>query len=127
MYSIHTTSPSYSWVFASCCVCEIPVRGSLFLLRNVTILGFYYYLLLLKLLHILVVRPSSGRNKFARFYSSDNGSVVFRIYLTLWITIVIDLKVDCFVDVVAVVYNKLPVNIQPQPHQQSNQLSNRSI
>jgi hypothetical protein len=39
-----------------------------------------------------------------RIYSTDNGSVVFRIYLTLWITIVIGLIVGCFVDVVAVVY-----------------------
>jgi hypothetical protein len=39
----------------------------------------FYYLLLLKLLHVSVVRPSSSRNIFARIYSPDNGSVVFRI------------------------------------------------
>jgi hypothetical protein len=40
---------------------------------------FFYYLILLKLLHVSVVRPSSGRNIFARIYSTDNVSVVFRI------------------------------------------------
>jgi hypothetical protein len=54
-------------------------RGGLFHLRNVTVMGFFYYLLLLKLLHVSVVWPSSSRNMFARIYSTDNGSVVFRI------------------------------------------------
>jgi hypothetical protein len=44
---------------------------------------FFYYLLLLKLLHVSVVRPSSGRNIFARIHSTDNGSVVFTIQLTV--------------------------------------------
>jgi hypothetical protein len=38
---------------------------ALFRLPNVTIVGFYY-LLLLKLLHVSVIRPSSDRNIFAR-------------------------------------------------------------
>jgi hypothetical protein len=59
---------------------------------------FFYYLLLLKLLHVSVVRPSSSINTFARIYSIDNGPVVFRIYLTLWITIVIGFVVGCFVE-----------------------------
>jgi hypothetical protein len=39
--------------------------GGLFRLRNVTLVDFYY-LLLLKLLHVSVVRPSSRKNIFAR-------------------------------------------------------------
>jgi hypothetical protein len=55
------------------------VRGvGLFRLGNFTIIGFYY-LLLLKLLHVSVVRPSLSRNIFVRIYSIDNGSVAFRI------------------------------------------------
>jgi hypothetical protein len=49
-------------------------RGWFFLLRNVTIVGRFYYVLLLKLIHV-----SSRRNIFARIYSTDNRSVVFRI------------------------------------------------
>jgi hypothetical protein len=52
--------------------------GGFFRLCTITIAGFFYYLLLLKFLYVLVVRPSSGRNIFARIYSTDNGSVVFR-------------------------------------------------
>jgi hypothetical protein len=59
---------------------------------------FFYYLLLLKLLYVSVVRLSSSRNTFARIYSIDNGFIVFRIYLTLWITIVIGFVVGCFVE-----------------------------
>jgi hypothetical protein len=44
----------------------IQVMGSLFRLRNVTIVGYFYYLILHKLLHVSVVRPSSGRNILAR-------------------------------------------------------------
>jgi hypothetical protein len=51
--------------------------GGLFHIRNITIVGFL--LLLLKVLHVSVVRPSSSRNIFARIYSTDNGFVVFRI------------------------------------------------
>jgi hypothetical protein len=80
------------------------VMRGLFRLRNVAIVGFFYYLLLLKLLHIYVVRPSSSRHVFARIHSTDNGSVGFRIWLTLWVTIVISLIVGCLVDMVAVVY-----------------------
>jgi hypothetical protein len=54
------------------------MMGGLFRLRYVTIVGYFYYLILLKLLHVSVVRPSSGGNIFARIYSTDNGSVVFR-------------------------------------------------
>jgi hypothetical protein len=36
-------TPSSSWVFAACCLCEIKLRG-VFRLRNVTIVGFYYLL-----------------------------------------------------------------------------------
>jgi hypothetical protein len=36
--------------------------GFLFRLRNVTIVGQFYYLTLLILLHVSVVGPSSGRN-----------------------------------------------------------------
>jgi hypothetical protein len=36
--------------------------GGLFRLRNVTIVGYFYYLKLLKLLHVSVVLPSSSRN-----------------------------------------------------------------
>jgi hypothetical protein len=39
--------------------------GGFIHLRNVTVVAFYY-LLLLKLLNALVIRPSSGRNIFAR-------------------------------------------------------------
>jgi hypothetical protein len=39
------------------------VMGRLFRLSKVTIVGYFYYLILLKLLHVSVVRPSSGRNK----------------------------------------------------------------
>jgi hypothetical protein len=35
---------------------------NLFRLRNVTPVGYFYYLVLLKLLHGSVLRPSSGRN-----------------------------------------------------------------
>jgi hypothetical protein len=34
----------------------------LFRLRNITIVGYFYYLLLVKLLHVLVIRPSSRKN-----------------------------------------------------------------
>jgi hypothetical protein len=51
------------------------VKGFLFRLRNVTIVGYFYYLLLI-LLHASVVRPSSSRNILARIYSTDNGSIV---------------------------------------------------
>jgi hypothetical protein len=36
------------------------VMGVLFRLRNVTIAGYFYYLILTKLLHVSVVRPSSS-------------------------------------------------------------------
>jgi hypothetical protein len=39
----------------------------------------FFLLLLLKLLHVSVVRPSSSRNIFAKIYSTDNRSSVFRI------------------------------------------------
>jgi hypothetical protein len=68
---------------------RIQVVGGLFRLCNVTIVGYFYYLIFFKLLHVSVVWPSSSRNIFARIYLTDNGSVVFRIQLTLWITIVI--------------------------------------
>jgi hypothetical protein len=48
--------------------------------------SYFYNLMLLKLLYVSVIRPSSSRNVFARTHSTDNGSVVFRIYLTLWIS-----------------------------------------
>jgi hypothetical protein len=70
------------------------VRGGLFRLRNVTNVGYFYYLLLLKLLHVSVIRLSSSRNIFARIYSTDDGSVVFRIWLILWITIVMGYMVS---------------------------------
>jgi hypothetical protein len=56
-----------------------PDEERLFRLRNLTIVGYFYYLILLKLLHVSVVRPSSSKNIFARIYSTNNGSVVFRI------------------------------------------------
>jgi hypothetical protein len=49
---------------------------------------------------VSVVRPSSSRNIFARIYSTDNGSLVFRILVNV---IVIGLIVGCLVDVAAVV------------------------
>jgi hypothetical protein len=55
--------------------CDIQVMGGLFCLHNVTIVDFFYYLILLKLLHVPVVRPSSCRNILARIYSTDDGSV----------------------------------------------------
>jgi hypothetical protein len=66
---------SQSWVFASCCVCEIQVMGDLFRLRNVTIVDYFYYLLLLKLLHVSVVRPSSDRNIFIQYSSVKTRAV----------------------------------------------------
>jgi hypothetical protein len=59
---------------------DIQVMEGLFRLRNVTIVGYFYYLILLKLLHVSVVLPSSGRNILTRIYSTDIESVVFRIY-----------------------------------------------
>jgi hypothetical protein len=35
------------------------------------------------MLHVSAIRPSSGRNIFARAYSADKGSVVFRLELDL--------------------------------------------
>jgi hypothetical protein len=35
-------------------------------LCNVPIVGYFYYLIVFKLLHVSVVRPSSGRNILAR-------------------------------------------------------------
>jgi hypothetical protein len=43
-----------------------PGDGGLFRLRNVIIVGYFCYLILLKLLHVLVVRPSSSRDILAR-------------------------------------------------------------
>jgi hypothetical protein len=40
--------------------------GVLFRLRNVTIAGYFHYLILPELLHVSVVRPSSSRNLLAR-------------------------------------------------------------
>jgi hypothetical protein len=53
--------------------------GALFRLRNVTIVGFYY-LVLLKLLHVSVVRPFSSRNirVFATIYSKNPRIVKLR-------------------------------------------------
>jgi hypothetical protein len=42
------------------------VFEGLFRLRNVIIVDYFYYLILPKLLHVSVVRPSSGRNILAR-------------------------------------------------------------
>jgi hypothetical protein len=56
--------------------------GILFRLR-VTIVGNFYCLILLKLLHVSVLRPSWGRNILATIYSTDNGSVVFRLEYNL--------------------------------------------
>jgi hypothetical protein len=50
--------------------------GGLFRLRNITIL-----FIIIKLINVSVVRPSSGRNIFPRIYSTDNGSVVFRNHI----------------------------------------------
>jgi hypothetical protein len=55
------------------------VRG-FFRLRNVNIACFYY---LFNMLHVSVIRPSSGRNIFARNYSTDSRSVVFRILVDI--------------------------------------------
>jgi hypothetical protein len=50
----------------------MPWGGGLFRLRNVTIVGYFYSLILLKLLHVTVVGPSSNRNTriLARIYST---------------------------------------------------------
>jgi hypothetical protein len=45
---------------------KMQVMGGLFRLHNVTIVGYFYYLILPKLLHVSVVRPSSSRNILAR-------------------------------------------------------------
>jgi hypothetical protein len=58
-----------------------PVEGGLFRLSNVT-MDFFCYLLLFKLLHGSVVRPSSGRNIFAKIYSTDNGSVFLKLFFS---------------------------------------------
>jgi hypothetical protein len=63
----------------TCQVTKIKVRG-VFCLRNVNIVGFYY---LFNMPHVSVIRPSSSRNIFARTYSTDDGSVVFRILLNI--------------------------------------------
>jgi hypothetical protein len=42
------------------------MMGYLFPLHTVTIVGYFLLLLLLKLLHVWVVRPSSGRNILAK-------------------------------------------------------------
>jgi hypothetical protein len=71
--SINFVSDSFQFVLT------VKVRG-VFCLCNVNIIGFYY---LFNMLHISVIRPSSGRNIFARTYSTDNGSVVFRILVNM--------------------------------------------
>jgi hypothetical protein len=35
------------------------------------------------MLHVSVIRPSSSRDIFARTYSTDNGSIVFRILVNI--------------------------------------------
>jgi hypothetical protein len=49
-----------SWVFASCCVCEIKMRG-VFRLRNFNIVGFYY---LFNCFNCYMFQSSSGRHIF---------------------------------------------------------------
>jgi hypothetical protein len=44
---------------------SVPGDGGLFRLHNVIIIGYVYYLILLTLLHVSVVRPSSSRITFA--------------------------------------------------------------
>jgi hypothetical protein len=41
-------------------------KGGSFRLRYGTIVGYFYYLILPKLLHVSVIRPSSGRNILVR-------------------------------------------------------------
>jgi hypothetical protein len=59
------------------------VMGSLFRLRNVTVVGYFYYLILLKLLHVSVVRPSSGRNILARTTRLTTDPLFFFSIVTL--------------------------------------------
>jgi hypothetical protein len=49
-------------------------------LHNVTIIGFFYYLLLLKLLHVSVVRPSSCRNIYLLGFTRLTTDPLFLAY-----------------------------------------------
>jgi hypothetical protein len=51
---------------SSSLVVQVREGGGLLRPRNFTIVGYFYYLMLLKLLHVSVVRPSSSRNILAR-------------------------------------------------------------
>jgi hypothetical protein len=55
--------------------------GGLFRLRNTTVVGYFYYLIVLKLLNVSVVRPSSIRNILARIYSTDSEKILANIFL----------------------------------------------
>jgi hypothetical protein len=65
--------------------------GGLFRLRNATVLGYFYYLILPKLLHVSVVRPSSGRNILATITLLTTDPLFLEYQLASWITIVIGL------------------------------------
>jgi hypothetical protein len=49
------------------------MMGGLFRLLNVTIVGHFYCLILLKLLHVSVLRPSSSRNILANTFLPEDG------------------------------------------------------
>jgi hypothetical protein len=73
--------------------------GGLFRLRNVTIVGYFHYLILLKLKHVSVVRSSSGRGILARITRLATDPFFFNI-----VNIIVNgLVVGCLPDVVAVV------------------------
>jgi hypothetical protein len=59
--------------------------GFLFRLRNVTILGYFYYLIIPKLLHVLVVRPSSSRDILAKItrLRCQSSNPIYFYYLIL--------------------------------------------
>jgi hypothetical protein len=77
---------------------QVMEEGGLFRLRNVTIVASFYYLILLTLLHVSVVRPSSGRNILVRITHWQR----IRCFKNIVNIIVIGLIVGCLADVVPI-------------------------